>query len=158
MVHLIFDGNADEAIAFYAATFDDAVIERVERYGAYERGLRGSVRHATLWLGGRRVSCADALPGTAVEEFSRTISLVIDCADELELERLGAALVRDGEPLGGPRRDHRGRRSVWVRDRFGVVWWLTAAVPAQACETESVPFAELTNAAPDGARPVTDPG
>ena len=104
------------------------------------------------------MSCADALPGTATEEFSRTISLVIDCADELELERLGAALVRDGEPLDGPRRDHLGRRSVWVRDRFGVVWWLTAAVPAQACETKGVPFAELEGAVPGGAQPAPDPG
>lgn len=132
MVHLIFDGNADEAIAFYAAVFDDAVIECVERCGAFEKGLRGSVRHATLWLGGRRVSCADAVPGVADEEFSRAISLAIDCRDESELERLAAALVRGGESLGAPRRDHLGRRSAWVRDRFGVVWWLTAAVPVEA--------------------------
>lgn len=130
VTHLIFDGNADEAMRFYASLFDEAAIESIDWYGAFEPGIRGSVRYATLRLGGRIVSCSDALPGTRCE-FTPAISLAVTCHDESEFERLRAALSRDGESLGGPRRDRDGRRSAWLRDRFGVTWWLSADAPAE---------------------------
>lgn len=129
--HLIFDGNAEEAMRFYASVFEDVRIEQLERFGPFEQGIRGSVRHASLRVGEAVLSCSDALPGRDCE-FSEAVSIAVSCRDEAELERLAAALLREGQPLGGARRDRAGRRSAWVRDRFGVAWWLSATSVPEA--------------------------
>jgi predicted 3-demethylubiquinone-9 3-methyltransferase (glyoxalase superfamily) len=61
-------------------------------------------------LGGRRFQ---GLNGGPEFTFNEAISLVVECDDQAEVDRLWAALTADGgEP--GP--------CGWLKDRFGVSW------------------------------------
>jgi predicted 3-demethylubiquinone-9 3-methyltransferase (glyoxalase superfamily) len=50
---LMFTGEAEEAMTFYVTLFPQSRIVSVERYGADEAGVEGSIKHAVFEL------CAD---------------------------------------------------------------------------------------------------
>ena len=63
-------------------------------------------------------------------DFTPSLSLFVDCADEAELERLFASLS-DGGVVLMPLGDHGFSAGFgWVNDRFGVSWQLN--LPADA--------------------------
>ena len=81
------------------------------------------MRRAVLVLAGQELMVFDS-PVKHAFGFTPSISMFVDCADELEIERLFAGLSEGGEvrmPL-----DNYGRslRFGWVNDRFGVSWQL----------------------------------
>lgn len=76
-----------------------------------------------LVIAGQELMIIDSPPVHAFS-FTPSISLFVDCADELEIERLFAGLAEGGKihmPL-----DNYGfsLRFAWVDDRFGVSWQL----------------------------------
>jgi predicted 3-demethylubiquinone-9 3-methyltransferase (glyoxalase superfamily) len=120
---LMFQGEAGAAIALYRELFSGAEVKHLEHYGPGEPGPEGQVRRATLVLAGQALMMFDSPP---VHDFSFTpsISLFVDCADELEIERLFAGLSEGGivrMPLGSY---GFSLRFGWVDDRFGVSWQL----------------------------------
>ncbi|MFK0252916.1 VOC family protein [Streptomyces sp. NPDC090445] len=120
---LMFEGRAEEAMAFYTALFDDAEVIDVTRYGAEGPGPEGSVQHATFSLAGQRFMCIDSY---VKHEFGFTpaVSLFVQCDSEAELDRLYAALAEQGAELM-PVGDYGfSARFGWVNDRFGVSWQL----------------------------------
>lgn len=108
---LWFDGVAEEAAAFYTALLPDSHIERVWRSPAdTPSGPAGMVLSVDFTLAGQRFS---GLNGGPQFRFNEAVSFVIECEDQLEVDRLWAALAADGgEP--GP--------CGWIRDRFGLSW------------------------------------
>lgn len=123
---LMFQGEADEALAFYVSVFDDARIEDIRRYGPDGPGREGTVMQALFRLGGLRVKCIDS-PVRHAFGFTPSFSFFIDCGSEAEIRRLAEVLAEGGEvlmPLG----DHGfSRRFAWLNDRFGVSWQLNLA-------------------------------
>ncbi|NXY97766.1 VOC family protein [Streptomyces sp. BR123] len=120
---LMFEGRAEEAMAFYTSLFDDAEVVDVTRYGAEGPGPEGSVQHATFSLAGQRFMCIDSY---VKHEFGFTpaVSLFVRCDSEAELDRLYAALAEQGAELM-PVGDYGfSARFGWVNDRFGVSWQL----------------------------------
>jgi predicted 3-demethylubiquinone-9 3-methyltransferase (glyoxalase superfamily) len=120
---LMFEGRAKEALDFYVDTFPGAKVKRLEHYGPGEPGKEGQVRIAAFSVAGQEFLCIDSSVHHAFS-FTPSISLFVDCADELEIERIFAALADGGEvrmPL-----DNYGfsLRFGWVDDRFGVSWQL----------------------------------
>jgi predicted 3-demethylubiquinone-9 3-methyltransferase (glyoxalase superfamily) len=120
---LMFQGDAGPAIDRYRELFPDAELKRLDRYGRGEPGPEGQVSRAVLVIAGQELMIIDSPP---VHDFSFTpsISLFVDCADELEIERLFAGLSEGGKvhmPL-----DNYGfsLRFGWIDDRFGVSWQL----------------------------------
>lgn len=120
---LMFQGEAGPAIKLYRELFPDAELKRLDHYGPGEPGPEGQVSRALLALAGLELMIIDSPP---VHDFSFTpsVSLFVDCADELEIERLAAGLSEGGKvrmPL-----DNYGfsLRFAWVDDRFGVSWQL----------------------------------
>jgi predicted 3-demethylubiquinone-9 3-methyltransferase (glyoxalase superfamily) len=120
---LMFEGQAEEAITFYTSLFDDAEIVAISRYGPGEAGAEGSVQHATFSLGGQQFACIDS---TVKHEFSFTpsISLVIQCETEEEIDRLYAALSEKGKELMPLSSYGFSPKFGWTNDRFGVSWQL----------------------------------
>ncbi|KUN84126.1 glyoxalase family protein [Streptomyces bungoensis] len=120
---LMFEGDAEDAMAFYTSLFDDAEVVSVSRYGAEGPGKEGSVQHATFSLAGQQIMCIDS-PVEHGFTFTPAVSLFVQCEDEAEIDRLYAALAEGGSvlmPLG----DHGfSARFGWVNDRFGVSWQL----------------------------------
>ncbi|MGZ3378555.1 MAG: VOC family protein [Phenylobacterium sp.] len=120
---LMFQGDAVAAIARYRELFAGAEVRHLEHYGPKEPGPEGQVRRATLVLAGQELMIFDS-PVKHAFGFTPSISIFVDCADELEIEQLFAGLSDGGEvrmPL-----DNYGfsLRFGWVDDRFGVSWQL----------------------------------
>lgn len=108
---LWFDGNAEEAANFYASLIPDSRIDKVWQSPAdTPSGPTGMVLVVDFTLAGQRVQ---GLNGGPDFRFNEAISLVIECDDQAEVDRLWDALTVDGgEP--GP--------CGWLKDRYGLSW------------------------------------
>ena len=122
---LWFDGNAEEAAAFYTKLIPDSSVDRVWRTPAdTPSGLEGMVLTVDFTLNGQHVQ---GLNGGPDFRFSEAISFVLECEDQAEVDRLWDALTADGgEP--GP--------CGWLKDRFGLSWQI---VPRRLNELISDP-------------------
>ena len=108
---LWFDGQAEEAAAFYTSIFPNSRIDRVNRSPSDAPDVtEGSVLTVDFTLDGEPFM---ALNGGPEFEFNEAISFSIDCEDQAEVDRYWDALIADG-----------GEPSVcgWLKDRFGVSW------------------------------------
>ena len=112
---LWFDGDAEEAMEFYASIFDDAKTGQVMRYGEAGPGPAGSVMSVTFELAGQRFM---ALNGGPQYAFTPAVSFFVDCEDQEEVDRLWDALTAGGQP--GP--------CGWLTDRFGLSWQIVPKV------------------------------
>lgn len=108
---LWFDGNAEEAAAFYVDLFPDSRIDKVMRSPAENPSTaKGKVLVVEFTLSGQGFA---GLNGGPQYRFTEAVSFAIDCADQAEVDRYWAALTADGgEP--GP--------CGWCKDRFGLSW------------------------------------
>jgi predicted 3-demethylubiquinone-9 3-methyltransferase (glyoxalase superfamily) len=108
---LWFDGQAEEAAAFYTSIFPDSRIDQVNRApGDTPSGPEGSVLTVDFTIAGEQFI---ALNGGPDFTFNESISFSIDCEDQAEVDRYWEALIAGG-----------GEHSVcgWLKDRFGVSW------------------------------------
>jgi predicted 3-demethylubiquinone-9 3-methyltransferase (glyoxalase superfamily) len=123
---LWFDTQAEEAARHYVAAFPDARINGMTRYGPAGPGPEGSVMTVDLELNGRRFVLLNGGPEFS---FSPSISFVIECADQAEVDAIWAKLVDGGQeqPCG------------WLQDRYGVSWQV---VPTSLLEMLADPDAE----------------
>jgi predicted 3-demethylubiquinone-9 3-methyltransferase (glyoxalase superfamily) len=108
---LWFDGNAEEAASFYVTLLPDSHVDRVWRSPAETpSGPAGMVLTVDFTLAGQKFQ---GLNGGAHFAFNEAVSFVIDCEDQVEVDRLWDALTGNGgEP--GP--------CGWLKDRFGLSW------------------------------------
>ena len=108
---LWFDGQAEEAAAFYTSIFPDSRIDKVNRAPADNPSTpQGAVLTVEYTIGGRPFI---GLNGGPEFTFSEAVSFSIDCQDQAEVDRYWDALLEGG-----------GEPSVcgWLKDRFGVSW------------------------------------
>lgn len=120
---LMFQGDAGPAIALYRELIPGVEVKRLDHYGPGEPAPEGQVSRAVLVIAGQELMIIDSPPVHAFS-FTPSVSFFVDCADELEIERLYAGLADGGEvrmPL-----DNYGfsLRFAWVDDRYGVSWQL----------------------------------
>jgi predicted 3-demethylubiquinone-9 3-methyltransferase (glyoxalase superfamily) len=110
---LWFDHTAEEAANYYTSLIPDSRIDAVHRSPAdTPSGPAGMVLLVDFTLGGHRLQ---GLNGGPDFKFNEAISLVIECEDQAEVDRLWTALTKDGVP--GP--------CGWLKDRFGLSWQIT---------------------------------
>lgn len=120
---LMFEGRANEAIAFYVGLIPDSDIVDIARYGAGEPGPEGTVKFAVVRLAGQQVLFSDSFVSHGFS-FTPSLSLFVDCESEADLERIFAALSEGGGVLMPLGNYGFSRRFGWVNDRFGVSWQL----------------------------------
>ena len=122
---LWFDGNAEEAAAFYTSVVPDSSIDKIWRSPAdTPSGPAGMVLLVDFTVAGQRLQ---GLNGGPDFKFSEAFSLVIECDGQEEVDRLWTALTADGgEP--GP--------CGWLKDRFGLSWQI---VPRELNEMLDAP-------------------
>jgi predicted 3-demethylubiquinone-9 3-methyltransferase (glyoxalase superfamily) len=125
---LWFDGNAEEAVQLYTSLLPNSQIDKVWRSPAdTPSGPAGMVLTVDFTLNGQRLQ---GLNGGPDFRFNEAISLVIECDDQAEVNRLWDALTADGgEP--GP--------CGWLKDRFGLSWQI---VPRELNELVADPDPE----------------
>lgn len=94
---LWFEGTVEEPISYYRSIFPEAVATAHSPMTA-DLEIGG---HQLMLLGGRR-GC----------EFTDAASVVVECADQAEVDRLWTRLTDGGAE----------RQCGWLRDRYGVAW------------------------------------
>jgi predicted 3-demethylubiquinone-9 3-methyltransferase (glyoxalase superfamily) len=106
---LWYDAEAEEAATFYTSLFDDGKILRVRHYG--EAGPRsvGMVMTVEFQVAGQRLI---ALNGGSDYTFNESVSLMVHCDSQDEVDHLWNELTDGGEagPCG------------WLKDRYGLSW------------------------------------
>jgi predicted 3-demethylubiquinone-9 3-methyltransferase (glyoxalase superfamily) len=118
---LWFDGNAEEAAAFYAATFPDSRIDSVQRSpGDWPSGKKGDVLVVEMTILGMPFIL---LNGGPEFRFDEAISFQVATDDQAETDRYWNAIVGNG-----------GQESQcgWCKDRWGLNWQITPRVLTEA--------------------------
>jgi predicted 3-demethylubiquinone-9 3-methyltransferase (glyoxalase superfamily) len=107
--NLWFDGNAEEAAAFYTSLFPNSRITAVTRYPANSMGPEGSVMTVEYELDGQRFV---GINGGSQFTFSEAVSFLVECDTQEEIDHWWSVLGEGGEegPCG------------WLKDRFGLSW------------------------------------
>lgn len=110
---LWFDDQAEEAANFYTSIFGNSKILHVSRYD--EAGSKaanrpvGSAMVVNFILEGQEFT---ALNGGPVFKFNESVSFVVNCESQAEVDRLWDKLSVD------PKAEQCG----WLKDKFGLSW------------------------------------
>ena len=114
---LWFDTQAEEAVNFYIGLFKNSKITSVlltDAAASQASGQpEGSVLFVEFELDGERFS---ALNGGPVFKFNQSVSLMIECSTQEEIDHYWYGLIADG-----------GEESQcgWLKDKFGLSWQVT---------------------------------
>jgi len=107
---LWFARDAEEAAAFYVSLLPDSRIDHVRRSPVdTPSGPAGDVLLVEFTLAGQPYL---ALNGDRPAPSSMSVSLLVRCDDQAEVDRLWDALVEGGRPL----------QCGWLVDRWGIHW------------------------------------
>ena len=112
---LWFDFKAEEAVAHYLSIFKNGRVVTTSHYGEAGPGPKGAVMTILFEIEGQRFLALNGGPHFA---FTPAISLIVDCADQAEVDLLWERLGEGGEP----------GRCGWLTDKFGVSWQIVPSV------------------------------
>ena len=107
---LWFDDQAEQAVEFYLSVFPDSRIVDVARYGDAGPGPAGSVMTIRFEIDGQEFIALNGGPDHYA--FDESISFVIDCPTQADVDRYWDALGDGGEEIA----------CGWLEDRFGLRW------------------------------------
>ena len=111
---LWYDSNAEEAAKFYVSIFGNSRITHLSRYGDAGPGPKGSVMVVGFELEGQRFT---AINGGPAHKLDEAFSLLVDCTEQADIDRLWTALGEGGSyNVCG-----------WLKDRFGLSWQINYA-------------------------------
>ena len=106
---LWFDGNAEEAVKFYASIFKDVEIKATSYYGESGPGKSGSVLAIEFAMMGQNFL---ALNGGPMYQFTPATSFMINCDSQSEVDFYWDQLAAGGQNM----------QCGWLQDKFGVSW------------------------------------
>ena len=124
-IHLLFDGQCEEAFRFY----EQALGAKITFMSTYtgtpaEQQVppewRGKVLHASLALGDQTVMGADAPPGRYSKAQGFSVSLQMK--DPAEADRIFHALAENGKVVMPIQQTFWSPRFGMLVDRFGIPW------------------------------------
>jgi 2-polyprenyl-6-hydroxyphenyl methylase/3-demethylubiquinone-9 3-methyltransferase len=118
---LWYDGTAEEAAHFYAATFPDSSVDAVHRAPAdYPSGKKGDVLTVQFTVLG--IPCL-GLNGGPAFRHSEAFSFQVATRDQAETDRYWNAIIENG-----------GQASAcgWCKDRWGLSWQITPVALTEA--------------------------
>jgi predicted 3-demethylubiquinone-9 3-methyltransferase (glyoxalase superfamily) len=109
---LWFNNQAEEAARFYTSIFDGSRVVDIAHYTAANPDKEGSVMLVTFELAGQRFYALNAGPN---DPFNESISLMVECGTQEEVDTLWSRLTEGGTeaPCG------------WLKDRYGLAWQIT---------------------------------
>jgi predicted 3-demethylubiquinone-9 3-methyltransferase (glyoxalase superfamily) len=117
---LWFDGNAEEAAAFYTSIFKNSDIGSRSKYDEQASEVSGQPKGSTMVvefeIAGQKFV---GLNGGPQFKFNEAISFQIACKDQDEVDYFWSRLTSDG-----------GEESqcCWLKDKFGVSWQVVPTV------------------------------
>lgn len=110
-------GKAEEAINFYAQVFGDSGVDSISYYAPGEaQSEKARVNFADFHLEGQSFYAMDH-HSVGDFTFNEAFSLLVNCADQAEIDRLWEALsaVPQAEQCG------------WIKDKYGLSWQISPA-------------------------------
>ena len=114
---LWFDKEAEEAAKFYTSVFKNSKLGRILRYDEASAkaagGTVGEVLTVEFEIDGQKFT---ALNGGPEFKFNESISFVVNCDTQDEVDYFWEKLIADGG-----QKSHCG----WLKDKFGVSWQIT---------------------------------
>jgi predicted 3-demethylubiquinone-9 3-methyltransferase (glyoxalase superfamily) len=111
---LWFNTQAEDAANLYVSLFPNSRITHLSRYGDAGPGPKGSVMVVGMELQGQRITSINGGPNYKLNE---AFSLMVDCTEQADIDRLWAALGEGGAyNVCG-----------WLKDRFGLSWQINYA-------------------------------
>ena len=117
---LWFDNQAEEAVKFYTAIFKNSKVGKITRYdeSAEKAAGRpaGSVMTVEFELEGQKFT---ALNGGPAFKFNESISFVVNCETQEEVDYFWEKLTADGG---------QEIECGWLKDKFGVSWQIVPTV------------------------------
>ena len=102
---LWFKGQASEAVDFYVSLFKHSEITKREQFSD-----DGSVYTISFRLDGQEFIALNGGPDGDQSKFNDSISFVISCDDQNEVDYIWNAMADGGKPVG----------CGWIKDKFGV--------------------------------------
>jgi predicted 3-demethylubiquinone-9 3-methyltransferase (glyoxalase superfamily) len=118
---LWFDSQAEEAAKFYTAIFRNSKMGRVTRYPSEGREIHGrepgSVMVAEFQVEGQTFT---ALNGGPLFKFNESISFVVHCESQEEVDHYWTKLSEGGDP--------KSQQCGWLKDKFGVSWQIVPTI------------------------------
>ena len=120
-------GKAKEAINYYNSLFSNSKITKMELY-TKDEGDEGFVKHASFELSRQKFMAMDSHNDSLIE-FNESISLVVNCEVQKEIDEMWDKLSMGGE---------KGQCG-WLKDGYGVSWQI---VPTALGEMEQNADAE----------------
>jgi|SRR5579859_36110 len=112
---LWFDSQAEEAANYYCGIFKNSRVTQVTRYGSagFEVHHRpaGSVMSVSFELDGEKFA---ALNGGPLFKFNESVSFMVQCADQAEIDYYWDRLTAGGDP--------KAQQCGWLKDKFGLSW------------------------------------
>ncbi|MCM3388031.1 VOC family protein [Ureibacillus chungkukjangi] len=120
---LMFQGQAEEAIQFYASIFKDLEIVSMVKYGPEAPEIEGKIANAVVKLHGQEFYFNDS---NIKHEFTFTpsISMFLDFDTEQELDEAFTRFAENGLVLMPLASYGFSKKFGWVQDTFGVSWQL----------------------------------
>jgi len=112
---LWFDTQAEEAANFYTSIFKNSKINGITRYGDAGPGPKGSVMTVAFTLNGQDFV---ALNGGPIFKFNESISFVINCDSQEEIDYYWDNLLQGGTPS----------QCGWLKDKFGLSWQVVPTI------------------------------
>ena len=106
---LWFKTEAEQAMNFYLGIFPNSKVSSTMRWGDVGPGPKGSIVTCSFEYDGQTVML---LNGNPHFEFTPSVSLVVNCADQAEVDHYWDKLLEGGKTMA----------CGWLTDKFGVSW------------------------------------
>ena len=107
---LWFDTPGEEAATFYTAIVADSRLGHVHRYTEAGPGPVGAAMLVEFELNGQKFS---ALNGGPQHKFNESVSIVVPCADQAEVDYYWDSLLSgSGQEIA----------CGWLKDKYGLCW------------------------------------
>ena len=112
--NLWFDTQSEEAAEFYCSIFPNSKITNITHYGEGGPRPAGMVLTVDFVLDGQEYT---AINGGPEFTFTEAISLLINCADQDEVDYYWEKLTDGGQEV----------QCGWLKDRYGLSWQVCPA-------------------------------
>lgn len=106
---LWFDRQGEEAARYYTGIFKNSSIDRIQHYTSAGPGPEGSVSTVEFELNGQKFL---ALNGGPEFTFNEAVSIIVECADQAEVDYYWDRLTEGGEEVA----------CGWLKDKYGFRW------------------------------------
>lgn len=110
-------GKAEQAIHFYTSIFANSSVVGILKYGAADKEVAGTIKHAQFKLGQQVFMAMDSSVPHSFS-FNAGISLVVDCQTQEEIDYYWSKLTEGGQE----------NKCGWLIDKYGVSWQIVPVI------------------------------